>query len=89
MDNSSHQHSLHQGHDGYEIHDHPKHGHAGEHHYMMVEEFKKKLWISMAFIVTILSLSPMIQKFFGFEWVFPGNSYVLFILTSILFFNGG
>ena len=31
----------------------------------------------------------MIQEFFGYEFLLPGNSYVLFALSSVVYFYGG
>jgi Cu2+-exporting ATPase len=31
----------------------------------------------------------MIQGFFGFEYSFPGSNYVLFVLSSVVYFYGG
>jgi len=57
----------------------------------MVADFKKRFWISLIATVPILGLSPMIQEFLGFKEIlrFPGDSYVLFILSSFVFFYGG
>jgi len=57
----------------------------------MVADFKKRFWISLIATVPILGLSPMIQEFLGFKEIlrFPGDSYVLFIFSSFVFFYGG
>ena len=62
-----------------------------EHHAHMVADFRKRFWISILFTLPILVLSPMIQTFLGVRETvrFPGDSYVLFILASIVFFYGG
>lgn len=74
-----HQHSMHHG-----------HGHH-DHHSHMVEDFKKRFWISLILTVPILILSPMIQKFLKLREVirFAGDSYLLFALSSAVFFYGG
>ncbi len=90
MESHSQQHTQHSSHNEHTGHDNPEHGHAGhDHHRMMIADFKKRFWISMVITVPILVLSPMIQGFVGFDWVFPGNTYVIFILASIMFFYGG
>lgn len=63
-------------------------GHAG-HHALMVEDFRKRFWISLAATAPILLLSPLIQEFLGFAFRFPGDSYVVFALSSFVFFYGG
>lgn len=65
-----------------------QHGHH-DHHAMMIEDFKKRFWISLVLTVPILALSHMIQQLIGFEITFSGDQYVLFGLSSILFFYGG
>jgi len=74
-------HDMHAGHAG---------GHAS-HHAHMVADFRKRFWISLILTLPILMLSPMIQKFLGLgEGIqFPGDMYVLFTLSSIVFFYGG
>ena len=68
----------------------PTHGHAGhDHHQMMIEDFKKRFWVSLVLSIPVLALSPMIQGFFGFEIAFAGRDYVLFIISTIIFFYGG
>lgn len=68
----------------------PGHGHMGhDHHRMMIEDFKRRFWITLILTFPILFLSPMIQGFFGFEYSFPGSKYVLFILSSVVYFYGG
>jgi P-type Cu2+ transporter len=57
----------------------------------MVADFKKRFWISLVVTIPILVLSPMIQSFFGFEIAidFPGDSYLLWVLSSFVFLYGG
>jgi Cu2+-exporting ATPase len=63
----------------------------GAHHAHMVADFKKRFWISLAFTFPILILSPMIQKLLGLKETirFAGDMYILFGLSSIVFFYGG
>jgi Cu2+-exporting ATPase len=68
----------------------PPMGHEGhDHHAMMINDFKKRFWISLILTVPILLLSEMIQHWLGFEIKFPGDKYVLLILSSFIFFYGG
>jgi Cu2+-exporting ATPase len=66
------------------------HGHAG-HHAHMVADFRKRFWISFLLTLPILILSPMIQQFLGLGEAirFTGDLYVLFGLSSVIFFYGG
>ncbi len=76
-------HSMHMGHGG--------HGHGGhEHHAMMVEDFKKRFWVSLVATLPILLLSHMIQMFFGLESLqFSGDLVVVFVVSTFVFFYGG
>ena len=71
-------------------HEHAGHSHH-DHHAHMVADFKKRFWVSLIFTVPILLLSPMIQKFLGIgESIrFAGDLYLLFALSSFVFFYGG
>jgi len=60
-----------------------------DHHAMMIEDFKKRFWVSLVLTVPILALSHMIQQLLGFELTFFGDQYVLFGLSTIVFFYGG
>jgi len=60
-----------------------------DHHAMMINDFKKRFWISLVLTVPILLLSEMIQHWLGFEIKFLLDKYVLLILSSFIFFYGG
>ncbi|NLB83132.1 MAG: heavy metal translocating P-type ATPase, partial [Synergistaceae bacterium] len=64
---------------------------GGGHHTMMVADFRKRFWISLAATVPVLILSPTIQSFFGMERAisFTGDLYMLWVISSFLFFYGG
>lgn len=82
-------HSSHGGYGNHSGHN-PGHGEMGhDHHKMMIEDFKKRFWISLVLTIPILVFSPMIQGFFGYEWLLPGNAYILFALSTIVYFYGG
>ncbi len=83
-------------------HNHHKHGHShhnkneeqhnhGEHHGHMIEDFRKRFWTSLIISLPILILSPMIQHFLGLKETlrFNGDGYILFALSSFVFFYGG
>jgi len=72
-------------------HDHhheQDHSHGG-HHEHMVKDFKKRFYISLILTVPILILSPMIQSFLGVDWRFSYDQYILFGLSTIVYFYGG
>lgn len=60
-----------------------------DHHKMMVEDFRRRFFVSLILTVPILLLSPMIQMFLGVDWRFSGDSYLLFGLSTVLFLYGG
>ncbi len=71
-------------------HKNAAHGHEGhDHHAMMINDFKKRFWISLIITVPVLLLSEMIQHWLGFEIRFPGSQYILLILSSFIFIYGG
>src|SRR5690625_5091458 len=78
----AHHHHDHGGHSGHDHHGHHDHGD-------MVTDFKKRFFISLIITIPILILSPMIQEFIGVDWRFTGDSYILFALSTFVFFYGG
>jgi len=74
---------MHEGHN-------PAHGMAGhDHHAMMIADFRTRFWISLVLTVPVLVLSPMVQEFLGLSISFPGSHYLLFALSSVVYFHGG
>lgn len=75
--------------------EHKKHGMKGmtkrEHHAMMIVDFRRRFWVSLILTVPILALSPLVQRFLGLEGRidFPGDIYLLFALSSAVYFYGG
>jgi len=59
------------------------------HHEMMIEDFKRRFYISLIVTIPILLLSPMIQGWIGWELEFTGSEYILFILSSFIYGYGG
>ncbi len=76
-----------------QIVDHSHHETSGgnhhDHHALMVEDFKKRFFVSLFLTIPILLLSPMIQMFMGVDWHFNGDVYLLFGLSTLLFIHGG
>ena len=65
-------------------------GMAGhDHHKMMIADFKRRFYVVLFLTIPVMALSSMIQKFMGVDWQFPGSSYVLFGLSTVIFFYGG
>lgn len=75
-------------------HTHRNNGHGAhsahhDHHRMMIADFKRRFWVSLLLSLPVLLLSPMIQDFFSYNLVFTGNMYIVFFLSTIVFFYGG
>lgn len=101
MDKKDH-HNKHK-HENNEEQNHEKHNHEEEHqdqddhgghdhhnhHEMMIEDFKRRLFISLIVTIPILILSPMIQEWTNIEITFTGSNYVLFALATFIYFYGG
>ncbi|MEZ4905732.1 MAG: copper-translocating P-type ATPase [Spirosomataceae bacterium] len=68
---------------------HPKHGEAGHNHSAMIEDFKRRFYVSLGLTIPILVLSDMIQHWLGFELDFVGRKYLLLVLSMVLFCYGG
>ncbi|WP_110990350.1 MULTISPECIES: copper-translocating P-type ATPase [unclassified Mesotoga] len=60
-----------------------------QHHEHMIEDFRRRFWVSLILTIPILVLSPLIQNILGYEFTFPFDSYVLFALSSVIYFYGG
>lgn len=60
-----------------------------DHHAMMIADFKMRFYVVLLLTIPIMLLSIMIQHFIGVDWQFEGSSYILFGLSSIVFFYGG
>lgn len=67
---------------------HDQHDHGG-HHAHMLQDFKRRFWVSIILTVPVLLLSKMIQEWIGMEWTFPGDKYILFGLSTAIYFYGG
>ncbi len=80
-----HDHKQNKEHDKEHNHDHDH----SDHHAMMIRDFRKRFWISLAATVPVLLLSPMIQGIFGYELSFSYSQYLLFALASFIFLYGG
>lgn len=62
---------------------------SGNDHESMVADFRQRFFISLFLTLPILLLSPMIQSFFNYTLEFKGSNYILFGLSTIIFFYGG
>ena len=58
-------------------------------HVNMIDDFKKRFYVVLILTIPIMLLSHMIQQWLNLHISFPGSQYVLFALSSIVFFYGG
>jgi len=102
MSHEQHAEMKHEQHDGIKHEQHGEMEHAGhapsggeghedheDHHTHMLEDFKRRFIISLVLTFPVLLLSPMIQEFFGFEFIVPGADLIVFLLSSVVYFYGG
>ena len=84
----------HHGSHGGHHHDHHAEGHHNghdhhAHHAMMVDDFKRRFYVSIVVTIPILLLSPMIQNWIGLGLTFSGSNWVLLALSTFIYFYGG
>ena len=82
---SSHEHGI-------EAHEHRSHKgyhRAHKHHEKMIEDYKRRFFVSVILTIPILIISPMIQNVFGIKLKFYGDIYLLFLLSTAVFLYGG
>lgn len=74
-------------HSEHDSHDHS--GHEGHDHGDMIQDFKKRFFVTVILAVPVIILSDMIQMFFNYSISFTGDEYVQLILSTLIFFYGG
>ena len=104
ISNSTSEHEVHQHHASRESehahhhmkagkhseHEHQHSGHSGHaNHAGMIEDYKKRFYIVLVLTIPIMALSPMIQHWLRVDWMFAGSSYLLMLLSSVVYFYGG
>jgi len=67
----------------------PPMGMGGHDHHAMITDYKKRFYVVLFLTIPIMLLSMMIQQFIGVNWQFTGSPYILFALSSVVFFYGG
>jgi P-type Cu2+ transporter len=75
-------------HTEHEHHQEMRHEHH-EHHEGMLEDFKKRFFVSIILTIPVLALSPMFQEWFNYTLNVPGAGFIVFGMSSIIFFYGG
>jgi len=85
----AHAHDTHSGHDHHADHHAAHPGHPPHDHSHHIEAFRKRFWISLILTIPVLILSEMIQMWLGFRLALPFHPYLLFALSTLIFFYGG
>lgn len=70
-------------------HEHHGMGHGGHDHNKMIADFRKRFFVVLILTVPIMLLSKMIQHWAHIHIEFAGSNYVLFALSTFVFFYGG
>jgi len=67
------------------------HSHHQGHEGSMVDDFRRRFWISLALTIPVLATSETVQHLLGLRGVlaFPGARYVEFGFASAVYFYGG
>ena len=92
---TTHEHQMQEHHSsehGSESEGHGGHGgHHQGHHELMVRDFRQRFLVCLILTLPVVILSPMLQEVFGFGGLaaFPGDIYLLFGLSTGIFFYGG
>jgi len=73
----------------HQAHQHYAGGSHAAHHAHMVEDFKRRFWISLVATIPVLVLSPVIQSFLKISLRFAADKYILFGISSFVYFYGG
>ena len=57
----------------------------------MVDDFRRRFWVSLALTLPVLATSEMIQHFLGLRgaFAFPGDRFLEFAFASAVYFYGG
>jgi Cu2+-exporting ATPase len=63
-------------------------GMEGSHRHML-EDFRRRFFISLILTVPILILSPGFQAFFGISYSFTASNYILLVLSTAVYAYGG
>lgn len=88
-DHKKENHHKHENQENHESHENHKNQHS-EHAGHSPAMFRKRFWLSLILTIPVLIYSHHIQQWFNFQPPhFPGDQYVPFVLSTIIFFYGG
>jgi len=63
--------------------------HQQDHHAMMIADFRRRFYVTLALTIPVMLLSEMIRHWLNISIRFPGSQYLLLALSSVVFFYGG
>jgi len=66
-----------------------KHSHGQHDHGRMIADFRKRFYVVLILTIPVMLLSTMIQHWLNIHIDLPGSTYLLLVLSSIVFFYGG
>lgn len=61
--------------------------HAG--HLGAEQDFRRRFLVTLPFVLLIVALSPIVEKWLGFSVVFGGKEVAMFLIGTFIFFYGG
>ena len=75
-------------------HSHMDHSHmdmtaGGDHHMHMIADFRRRFWAVLVLAIPIVVMSQLLQQLLNYQITFPGSKFILFGLSTIVFFYGG
>jgi len=65
-----------------------KHDHS-DHHDGMMQDFRRRFWVSLILSIPVLALSPALQGWLGFSFSIPAGSWIAFALAVVVYMYGG
>ncbi|MDT8296839.1 MAG: copper-translocating P-type ATPase [Spirochaetaceae bacterium] len=70
-------------------HEHHEHHDHNDHHRMMISDFQKRFFVTLALTVPVLIMDTFVQSVLGFSVSFPGMNYVVFAIATVIYIYGG
>ncbi len=66
-----------------------EHGSHGAGHGDHATMFRRLFWVNLVLAVPVVAFSAQIQDWFGYEWSFPGSSWIPPVLGTVIYIYGG
>lgn len=55
----------------------------------MIRDFRTRFYVTLVLSIPVLALAELLQQFLGYTLGFPGDRYVVFALSTIIYIYGG